>query len=634
MGRVHRRMFRSLLLCALLLLPARLTPAQVEPTPKADDATVAEADSPAQELRLDQSPRDMARLLGTDLEGAAIVAVLGRKLMHIDLKTGRITPLYEHHTRTLGEWTSRPYFSPDGRKVLFAVEDAARQVDVATQHVDHLLSDRLTAEPQYWTDPKTGERCIIYMDRSGQYNWPEDRDGAATWRYRMQSGTHEKLLDFPCDSGLSPDGHYLADAVGGAVLFDLRDSRARLLHRGDIACNGSSSPDNSHRVMHLYWPHTTFGIKNPYDRELWSIRVPRGSNEWDHPRWSNHPDYCTAIVVEGISRYLAVVKISTRQVAVLYHLGSGWAFPQGWLPSGTAAAKTPVLPFALPRLYRHGLMVHVLAGHDTWTELLETWARSGDSELLALRSAVLAWGERSLSDADHGPDADQADAVLQELAVRFKGHRLGDQASTRLVDEHFRGERFAVRRLRDLVDAAGRLTSPADADEHVDDAAYHARHEATLQVMAELALELRSQWPESEASIRSDEIASHFGLPIEWERTASPRLVVKATVVAVSAVPTPAAIAPYREAITFIRYRVDEVREGSYTPRTIVIAHWGMKDGRFTPAADLKPGMQQVLACDHFDSHPSLQSVHWADDASVDELPAYWALEVHRPDDE
>jgi len=578
--------------------------------------------------RPEDARRDAANLLSKDFEHAKIVAVRDDKLVVLELKTENATDLYETENAMGEEWHSRPYFSPDGKEVAMSVEEDGYLWNVETAKRRAIRSDEPVYEPQFWTDPKTGDRCIIYADTADHLMWPEDKAKGATYRLWEKSGRVEKLWDFPCDGGLSADGRYLADAVGGAVIFDLKRKAAQVLHRGDVACNLSTAPDSSHRVMHLYWPHVQFGMKNPFDREVWKIRVPEPAEEWDNPRFSNHPDFATAIAIVNSERYIALVRVSTKQVVILSQFGTGWAVPQLYVPSGRFAAKHPRTPISHLKLQRLGYFNQLLVESDDYGMLLAELKKIDDPEARQVTKAITGWVARSMKQAEHGPDPDQSDAILQELSSKFPNHKIGDRARDLMDSEAFRSDRMATRKLRELVELSNRLVVLPDGEADYYDQTFRQRNQVVLNEMIALARDLSEQWPETEAAVRSSEIATHFGLPTESEYDHDERLVLSATVVEVSTVPTAAQIAPYRECVVFVKYRIDSISEGTYLPRQIVIAHWGMRDGKHTDAAAWKPGMKQQISCDLFDEHDELQNVHWADEASEVELTPFWALEV------
>lgn len=106
-------------------------------------------------------------------------------------------------------------------------------------------------------------------------------------------------------------------------------------------------------------------------------------------------------------------------------------------------------------------------------------------------------------------------------------------------------------------------------------------------------------------------------------------LVVVAEVVTPSRIPEPASV-PYKDVLTFIKYRVASVERGSYGEKEILVAHWGMKDGKHAPAARYKEGDRVTLTLEPLDQHPELSQVMQADDTNAFELTPYWATDASR----
>lgn len=105
---------------------------------------------------------------------------------------------------------------------------------------------------------------------------------------------------------------------------------------------------------------------------------------------------------------------------------------------------------------------------------------------------------------------------------------------------------------------------------------------------------------------------------------------VQATLTKTSPVPSLQKIAPYRESIVYMLYRVDKVISGDDPGKEILVVHWGMRDGRKTPAAKWKPGLRQVLTVDLLNAHAEIESVTPADDTERLDLTPWWALKVER----
>ena len=92
------------------------------------------------------------------------------------------------------------------------------------------------------------------------------------------------------------------------------------------------------------------------------------------------------------------------------------------------------------------------------------------------------------------------------------------------------------------------------------------------------------------------------------KRKVPPRIELQAKLVAKSQIPAPAQMLPYRNALVVNEYQVEKVLEGTYTPKTIRVAQWGVSDLKPTPLAALKPGASVKLILETFADHGELAS--------------------------
>jgi hypothetical protein len=92
------------------------------------------------------------------------------------------------------------------------------------------------------------------------------------------------------------------------------------------------------------------------------------------------------------------------------------------------------------------------------------------------------------------------------------------------------------------------------------------------------------------------------------KRKVPPRIELQAKLVAKSQVPAPAQMAPYRNALVVNEYQVEKVLKGTYTPKTIRVAQWGVSDLKPTPVAALEPGASVKLILETFADHGELAS--------------------------
>ncbi|HEX8551388.1 MAG TPA: hypothetical protein VF681_07505 [Abditibacteriaceae bacterium] len=116
-------------------------------------------------------------------------------------------------------------------------------------------------------------------------------------------------------------------------------------------------------------------------------------------------------------------------------------------------------------------------------------------------------------------------------------------------------------------------------------------------------------------------------LPTPAAPKASPSagLSVRAEVISTSKVPDPSTVA-YSQSLVFTKYRIVSVEKGSYAPKEILVAQWGMKGKKLTPAARLRAGDQRTLELVPLASRPELEKVMRNDDTSEYELEPYFAI--------
>ncbi|MBD3180688.1 hypothetical protein GF312_00245 [Candidatus Poribacteria bacterium] len=108
--------------------------------------------------------------------------------------------------------------------------------------------------------------------------------------------------------------------------------------------------------------------------------------------------------------------------------------------------------------------------------------------------------------------------------------------------------------------------------------------------------------------------------------------VVKAEVLIVSNVPDPNQVA-YSECLTYIKYRVILVEQGSYNGEELLAVFWGMKSSKLMPPASFKVGQRHRLVIEPFDEHPELSHIMQADDTEDYENIPMWVVEYSSIDE-
>lgn len=539
---------------------------------------------------------EAAALLGSEAAGARIVAQRGGRLVRIDVASGEQRTIAEVPAEAADGY-SRPWWSHDGRRVVWA--HAGKAWVGGDGPPERILPGAAQVEdPSWWRDPATGADWVVYATSGGKFHLAErDRPHGATVR-AGPGGEVVPLAGIPCDGGLSPDGRVLGEAYGDAVLASVGDGRIWQLNDGQQACNGSISPDGTHRLMHLALPHDWFQIRDRFDRRLWRIEIPPPAEEWQTPRWSNHPDWAMATLRYSGAYYLALVRISDQRIAVLGDLGSGWRVPHLWLPGGAAAGAAQSSEDA------------------SWAALPPAEAAARGRAELARLAAVADPRERR--------------GGLRALAERLAGTAVAAEAAARLDDPAL-ARALAASALAAEIEALSRqLVAVPGAAARWDDARWRARNATAVGRIAPLLRRLAAEHPGSHALAEAGAIAERYALPREsaGDPAATGELTVEAELEAVSRMHAFHEIKPYREEVVLLRYRVLRVVAGAYAEPLIVVGHWGLYDAAPTAVALWRPGLRQTLRVRPLAALPDLDQQQRSGDAAPDELEPYWALAV------
>lgn len=580
----------------------------------------------------DADVREVRKLLGDDANGAKIVATRGDEMVTLDLWTLRTDVVVGKDDLLVkpGKFThSRPWWSPDGREILRSSGGKAFVYTPDGRRRRIMENVKEVHEPIWWLDPQSGHRCVVY--KTGNSKNGLRRGRGATYLYDLQTGKQRKLIDMTADGGLSLDGSHLGEAYASAAIIDLTENKVHKVHPRQ-ACNGTMSPDNTYRMMYLYLPHDTFGIRNKYGKELWKIRNPRGSKEWQTPRWSNHPDFCAAVARFGSGYKPVIVHIPSKKMVVLKQLEGSWRVPHLWLPSAARGLESPSPIDHLKLTELEGYRKKVSRA-TCYTPILRELARSDSPEARRIIEALEALGERKLAEAKRADDPSQAAAVYRETADLFAGHAIGKQAEKAMTDPDFRKELAASEELRLLRELVSKLRPVRKAKARFDDKKYFQVNQAVLVKLVKLVGEIRSEHPGTRAASEAGALSERLQLPEATEAEDNRKCVVRATVLRTSTVLTPKQIAPYKEALTYIRWKVEKVLEGKCESDEIVVVHWLIRDRKHTDVARLEKGDTRRLALDLFDSHPKIaRTLASSDEDDFDKTP-WFALKMEKVED-
>ena len=106
--------------------------------------------------------------------------------------------------------------------------------------------------------------------------------------------------------------------------------------------------------------------------------------------------------------------------------------------------------------------------------------------------------------------------------------------------------------------------------------------------------------------------------------------VVIGTITIASNVPDPSTV-PYKDCVTYIKYKVESVESGDYGGAELLAVLWGMKDGKLKPAAGFSAGQKHRLTIDPFSNYPELGRLQMADDTNEFSLTPYWVKSYSSP---
>jgi len=216
--------------------------------------------------------------------------------------------------------------------------------------------------------------------------------------------------------------------------------------------------------------------------------------------------------------------------------------------------------------------------------------------------------------------------VYREIVDRFSGGPEADRAAEKLGSPGFQRELRAAQILGRLYAFTNRLIPVRGSAARFDDEAYFERNRSILIRMVCLVGEVRDQYSGTREARVAVELAGLYGLPEHTSLPISETVEVVGRIEAVSRVPSAAQIAPYRDVLTYVRYRVEKVVSGDYTYDRMVVVYWGMKNARRTDAARWRSGVRHRLKVDRFHAHPELEKVTQASDANDPGLVPYWAI--------
>jgi hypothetical protein len=108
-----------------------------------------------------------------------------------------------------------------------------------------------------------------------------------------------------------------------------------------------------------------------------------------------------------------------------------------------------------------------------------------------------------------------------------------------------------------------------------------------------------------------------------------PRVRLRAKLVEATGVPTPEGIDPYTRAMIACIYDVEQVLEGTYEPKQILVCHWALMDRKPCSGFPRKPGDSFELLVEPLDltlHHPELEGQRVLDDTTAFDLEKWYDI--------
>lgn len=224
-----------------------------------------------------------------------------------------------------------PTVSPDGKYVAFCTQNVGFG-DSSLMYVRSLdslhsplvrLSSSFAYKPHWWTNPATGDTCIVYTNSTID-NKLAEWNSTNTLVQKMSggapSGTPTVLVsNGSFHDGISANGKYAVTGYTGLLVKELVSGEQKQLFLSPQngkestgstqVCNTSICPDtihpdycmfldfggiNSTLIGETYAAHQHIFISDYSGKVLSWFKYPSGENEWDFPAWSANGRFAVA----------------------------------------------------------------------------------------------------------------------------------------------------------------------------------------------------------------------------------------------------------------------------------------------------------------------------------------------------
>ncbi len=255
-----------------------------------------------------------------------------------------------------------PRISPDGNYVV--VNAYYQGTDAHTQQhmiVRGIRPDNLEERydlgigynPQWWTDPETGDLWIVYGTQDEQVLTTSY--GGKTFRRKLvdfvPSGDPELLLDQAFKAGLSKDGQWLGTANKTPMLYDRTSDSLHILTSGSTCyqvMNPTTEPSRMDQILYFNSFHDSIVVKNSADEVAWAVaqseiedQLPNYEFKKFHVGgWSNYEEYILTGLLVDNGYDLLLIKKSDKSCLLLCRGDQH----DMWLDGAPSPVADPVLP--------------------------------------------------------------------------------------------------------------------------------------------------------------------------------------------------------------------------------------------------------------------------------------------------
>ncbi|MBD3393836.1 MAG: hypothetical protein GF418_17015 [Chitinivibrionales bacterium] len=210
-----------------------------------------------------------------------------------------------------------PAFHPDGTRIVFSVSFAASDMYIQPLAPDApAVKIGTGAYPTFWIDPGSGDTWVVYRTicEASKTDHPGE-----TMKMKVDPRTNEPIgepeLVYPkgFTGGLSPDGRWLATAIHWLTIADLSTGTEYHPIDNNQACNITHSPGSGGHVLHLCADHRFFGSIRFDKTDKIVYEAPAGIQEFQTPKWSNHPDFAAIVGANDSWKYdVYIVRLSDQ----------------------------------------------------------------------------------------------------------------------------------------------------------------------------------------------------------------------------------------------------------------------------------------------------------------------------------